>query len=306
MAIYLPTQCPVFWEEFRRRMRGGRAFVVLLAYVLVLIGLLYFVTRVLQLGDDPQGWQQIGKTLWLTFLFGQMVVITLISPGLTAGAISSEREQGTLDLLLLTRMSSFSIVLGKFLGAIGQMLLIILAGLPVIAVVFFFGGVSPGEMAIGYIVILATGIGYSSLGLLASGMSKRASHAVPRAYIFMLVLLAIIPAGIFLFFTLSDGLGSNEQLVLWLTALNPFISTIAYVGEQMSGSHGAATSSIWPSVISLLAMSVLIFAESVMIVRRLRGLSRRFIPRTLKKARAVEKKPKTKIPAVEADEGVRS
>ena len=281
MAVYLPIQCPVFWEELRRRMRGGRAFITLLIYTAILVLLLFLVTLSKQVGDDPRAWPEFGKTLWVVFLFGQLVVITFISPGLTAGAISAEKEQGTLGLLMLTRMSSFSIVMGKFFGAIGQMLLILFAGLPVISVVFMFGGVSPMEIAVGYSLILVAGIGYASLGFLASCMFSRITAAVAWAYGFMLILLIGFPLGMFLLFQLTGfPVEADSEIFLGVISLNPFVSA----GITFFPDAGSNHLTIWPSVISLLILTVLILAECTMMVRRMRGLSKRFIPKTIRKS----------------------
>ena len=66
-----------------------------------------------------------------------------ITPGLTAGAISTEREKQTLSILLTTSQSSFQIISGKLLSSIAFLLLLIVAGLPIYSLVFLFGGISP-------------------------------------------------------------------------------------------------------------------------------------------------------------------
>ena len=50
----------------------------------------------------------------------QMGLMLLSAPAMTAGTISGERERQTLDLLLMTKMSSLSIVIGKLLSCYGD------------------------------------------------------------------------------------------------------------------------------------------------------------------------------------------
>jgi ABC-2 type transport system permease protein len=276
MATYLPTTCPILWEELRRRVRGGRGFLALLLYTGMLVLMLLLVTMA-DAPDNVDEWPQFGKTLWGVFYIGQLGILTLISPSLTAGAISSEREHGTLDLLLLTRMGSLTIVLGKFVGAIGQMLLIVLAGLPVIAVVFFFGGVSPRMILEGYALILASGIGMAALGFLASCLFKRITSAVGWAYGFTLAFLLGLPIALYVLMRTLYLPGEE-----FLTIINPFICAGMHLQEQFSY-HSGSQVQVWPVVLIMLAITVLALAECTMIVRRLRGLSKRFLPTTLKK-----------------------
>ena len=81
--------------------------------------------------------------LFALLAFIQLGLVLFITPGLTAGAISSEREKQTLPILLTTSQSSFQIISGKLLSSIAFLLLLIVAGLPVYSLVFLFGGISP-------------------------------------------------------------------------------------------------------------------------------------------------------------------
>ena len=288
MATYLSIRYPLFWEELRRRMRGGHMQVVLLIYTLLLIALLFFATQERDIGSDPREWPQFGKTLWQIFLMAQMGIIIILSPGLTAGAISSEKEQGTLDLLLLTRMSSLSIVLGKFFGAIGQMMLLLLVGLPIISVVFFFGGVSPGEIVLGYALTISAGLGYASLGFFTSCKCKRIVPAVAWGYAAMLLLAVVLPGVTGLLMQMANTLEDiDKYLALIIMASDPLVTYVTiFVRENFTdgvSSTWAAAQLLWPTIVTMLAITALMLAESTMMVERMRGLSIRFMPRSLKR-----------------------
>ena len=291
MATYLPTRFPLFWEEIRRRMRGGRAQIVLLVYTLLLIGLLFCVTQMQDVGSDPREWPRFGKILWNVFLVAQLGIIMILSPGMTAGALASEKEQGTLDLLLLTRMGSLSIVLGKFFGAIVQMLFLLLAGLPIISVVFFFGGVSPTEIAMGYLLTIVTGIGYASLGFFTSCKCKRVVPAVAWGYTLML-LLAIGPVVALLIMQMSNLIQYLDRtLMLLIWATDPLASYAIVEFGNIGSSSVKESITLWPTILTMLGLTVLALVECTLLIRRLRGLSVRFIPRTLKKAKRVAESP---------------
>ena len=48
----------------------------------------------------------------------QMALVLFITPSLTAGAISSEREKQTLNILLTTTQSSTQIIIGKLFSSV--------------------------------------------------------------------------------------------------------------------------------------------------------------------------------------------
>jgi len=264
MSFYLPIRLPVFWEETRRRLRGGRGFVVLSAYLLALLVLLLALI-VAQPPGGPETWAEFGRKLWQAFYYGQIIVMFLIAPGLTASAISAEREHGSLDMLFLTRQTTFSLVMGKFLGAVTQMLVVILSGLPVIAIVFFYGGVSPIEVVKGYLVILLISLFYASLGFLASCLFKRIAVAVAWAYGFLLIHVIGFPLAIFsLAFLWLGTLEGHDQLMLHLTG--PLELLLAYA-------YGDQDFSYWHAVAGILIQIVVVLAGCVLLMRRARGAS---------------------------------
>src|SRR5947209_563309 len=100
---------PVLVKELRTRMRGVRAFWIVGGYVAILatgLILVYYgyVSSWANLRDLPDGGRSLprasaaGHALFVTLLCTQAVLIALIAPALTSGAIAGEREQHSYDL----------------------------------------------------------------------------------------------------------------------------------------------------------------------------------------------------------------
>jgi hypothetical protein len=87
---------------------------------------------------------------------------------LTADTISSERREGTLGLLLLTRVRYFDVLLGKFASSGLACLLGLVAFLPVLVLPLLTGGVTGGEAARMAVALLNTLFLALSVGLWAS------------------------------------------------------------------------------------------------------------------------------------------
>ena len=269
MPWYLPDRNPVFWEETRRRLRGGRGFLLLFAYVLLLIVGLLIATFLMAQGggSDPRQWATFGHRLWLFFMIGQGIMLTLISPGLTASAISAERERHTLELLFITPLPTRTLALGKFLGAISQLLLVLLAGMPVVSVVFLYGGVSPLEVVEGYALLLATGLFYAAVGYLASCLCARLTPAIAWAYGLMLFMIIGVPAGLLLFILLfRDSMGTIGDWVIHL--LDP---TVNYYLLTVGSPDTGADRALLIKILLLLGETGVLLLACHGLLQRLRG-----------------------------------
>jgi ABC-type transport system involved in multi-copper enzyme maturation permease subunit len=169
-------------KELRGRMRGRRAFVMLTLHLLIVAGFAFMVEElaVRTVSNSFGGGvatADIGRALFTALLLLLTLVVLILGPASTSGAISLEREKQTLDMLSTTPISSLAIVLGKLISALGWIFMLLLASIPVMALVFMFGGVGPEDLVRGYVVLFATAILYGSLGLFISALFKRTQAA---------------------------------------------------------------------------------------------------------------------------------
>jgi ABC-type transport system involved in multi-copper enzyme maturation permease subunit len=167
-------------KELRGRMRGRRAFIILTIYLLLLGGFALMVERIMEAsflspfaGASATAGPAIGQGVFAALLMLMTLQVVFLAPSSTAGAISLEREKQTLELLVTTPITSLAIVIGKLLSALVYVFLLIAASIPLMAVVFVFGGVAPEDVVRGYIVLIVTALGLGSFGLLCSSLVKR-------------------------------------------------------------------------------------------------------------------------------------
>ena len=132
----------------------------------------------------------IGRALFTGLIMLLTLIVLVLAPASTAGAISLEREKQTLDLLTTTPISSLAIILGKLLSALSWVFLLLLASIPVTALVFTFGGVGPEDLVRAYVVLFATAIAFGSMGLFVSAFVKRTQAATVINLVMTIVLTA--------------------------------------------------------------------------------------------------------------------
>jgi ABC-type transport system involved in multi-copper enzyme maturation permease subunit len=237
-------------KELRSRMRGRRAFVVLTVYLAVLALIAYGVYTVSapnaqnQFGAFPMGpgvpnaSAQIGQSIFAWLSVFQLLLVAFIAPAFTAGQISLEREKQTLDLLISTPLRPGAIVVGKLLAALAFVVLLILASIPISAIVLMYGGAAVEDLVRQQIVLLASALGLGSIGLFFSAWLKRTQAATVLTYCTMLG-LTIGTVMLFIFWTVlvqRDAEGfvdrrAPEQLLY----ANPGIAIADVVGQTESG-----------------------------------------------------------------------
>jgi hypothetical protein len=120
-----------------------------------------------------------------------------------------EREKQTLDMLATTPISSLAIVIGKLLSALTYVFILIIASIPLTAMVFVFGGVGPDEVLRGYVVLFVTAIGFGSLGLFISAVMQRTQAATVVTF-FGVLALTMGTLFVVLFWTTMAGIGPNQ------------------------------------------------------------------------------------------------
>jgi ABC-2 type transport system permease protein len=88
---------PVITKELRGRMRDRRTFILLTFYLSLIasfVGIVYLFMgeSVNGMAFDPDYRQTLGKSIFGTVVIIELLLIGFIAPGLTSGAITSERE----------------------------------------------------------------------------------------------------------------------------------------------------------------------------------------------------------------------
>ncbi|HEX4898084.1 MAG TPA: ABC transporter permease [Candidatus Limnocylindrales bacterium] len=181
-------------KELRGRMRGKRAFISVTIYVLIVAGFAWMVGQILENNarnnfafDPTYQSASIGRGIFTALMFLQTLMVLVLAPASTAGTISSEREKQTLDLLAVTPISSVAIVVGKLLSALTWVFVLILASIPVTALVFVYGGVAPDDVIRGYAMLFVTAIAFGAIGTFFSSLLRRSGAATGMTFVAVLI-----------------------------------------------------------------------------------------------------------------------
>ncbi len=176
---------PITLKELRGRMRGARAFLVLTVYLGLMSGfmlLIYFLQRSAVIYANSVATGEVGRILFMSVVGIELLLIIFITPGFTSGAITSEREHQTYDLLRTTLIAPSTFIIGKLESALGYVFLLLLAGIPLQSVAFLFGGISELEIILSLVVLLATAMALGAVGIYFSAVYPKTFTANIRAH----------------------------------------------------------------------------------------------------------------------------
>jgi ABC-type transport system involved in multi-copper enzyme maturation permease subunit len=188
---------PITLKEMRSRMRGRRAFAVLTVNVFLLGGLVSLIymtyAATAQVVSSSSNLRELGKVIFSTTVGMQLLITCFTSSSAAVGAISSERERQTFELLRTTLLPARSLVLGKLAAAVLFNLLVILSAIPIAGLSFFFGGVTLEEITIASVFLIVTAIAFSSIGLFFSALMRRTTQATAVSTVVTLILTFGLP-----------------------------------------------------------------------------------------------------------------
>lgn len=176
--------------------------------------------------------------IYSTVAYIEFAMFMLLVPAVTAGSISGEKERRTLDLLLTSRMTSFSIVLGKLKASLNLVRILAISSLPVLSLVFIFGGIRIRDLVGVLCALLISGFFAGSVGILFSTISRKTTTATVLSY-GSLIALIFGSYGIlgFLQYLDSNNIGKFTNGIgkgIYILLLNPAVAFVELVYNQVS------------------------------------------------------------------------
>ena len=143
------TPLAVAERELLRLGRRWQTMAVRTVFGLVLfliVGSVYAVQSELAGAMDVTQLHEIGRNLFVTWAGLMFAAVIAVTPLMVGQAIIDEKDEQTLELLAITRLTARQILWGKLISRLIGVEAMMIAGLPVLAVVLGFGGVAPMEM----------------------------------------------------------------------------------------------------------------------------------------------------------------
>lgn len=188
---------PILGRELRVALRNERAFALMAVYVAILGAIVAanFPSQIdvaVPLAGNGKSSGEVGHALFWTFFNSQVLLVLVLLPALSSGALAQERERQTLEPLLLAPLTPLQIVWGKAVGVLAFSSLLLLATVPLTSMCFLLGGVSPTDIIGAYVFLLGLAACITAFGLWCSAKWQSATQATVACYALLPFALAVV------------------------------------------------------------------------------------------------------------------
>jgi ABC-type transport system involved in multi-copper enzyme maturation permease subunit len=214
---------PIFNREFLTVPRRTNHYLTRAAY----LGTLWIICVTAWMASGGL-WrsQTLGETARLGPLLFQILTVVELALFLffaalsAASTVSQEKDRRTFVLLLVTDLRNDEIVLGKLLGSLLPIALLLAATFPLLMLLVLLGGIDPRQVWQAMLIVAATSLAAGSLGGLIALWRDRTFQALALTVLFLVLYLCLVN-GLAALPVLAPHL-STVQVARWQEWLDPF------------------------------------------------------------------------------------
>jgi ABC-type transport system involved in multi-copper enzyme maturation permease subunit len=198
---------PIFGRELMTLLRSKKAFAILAVYVALSMAVV--------LGAWPRDVSQvivqgeISRELFTLFAMAQTLLLALLVPATLGSSMTTEKEVGTLDLLLTTPLSASQILFGKLMSGLVYLVILLVTSSPAVLLCFLIGGLGYEDVLGLYLFLAVQAAAYGILSLTCSVFFHRTHTAIILSY------LTVGPAGLGAWLLYGDGIQFLGSARMW-------------------------------------------------------------------------------------------
>lgn len=255
---------PIFNREALTVPRHSRHYLIRSLYLglLLITGVTFWQTlygwgKHVTLGD----YSHFGVLLFQLLCFLQLTLVIFFSSLFAAAAVAQEKDRRTFILLLMTDLRNYELVLGKLLGSLMQISILLIAALPVLGAAVLLGGTTFLQVIDAFLVLFGSALAAGSLGCLIALWRDRTFQT-----------LAGTVLGVVLFLVLAEGLGflaatfpQQEHLIFQIReCLNPYRVLVRILSPDSQNVLGLQS---LPFFLTMLGITIAINLLSVLMLR---------------------------------------
>lgn len=255
---------PLFTREVLIAPRQWKHFLLRSGYVAAFAVLLYTAgqamfgfQKVRNIGDVAR----FGSYVFSLTAVVQLSLVIAAALLFSANAVAQEKDRRTLVLLLMTDLRSRELVLGKLLGSLLPVLMLIAVSLPVLCFLRLLGGVTMEQVYWIEALCAASALAAGSWGTFVAYWREKTYQTLAVTVLGSVLFLGGVEA-------LAVGLGTESGLGRWAALLNPYRSLGELLQPLAQTPLGAAVEiSAWGPVTALSLLAVALAATTTWRVR---------------------------------------
>lgn len=185
----------IIYNYENRNLLKSRMFIMTLTIVLVFVALVVLILLNNIIVDARVNtylnFNEITRTYRIVFILENLLSV-ILSPIFLSKSLNRDKNNLFIDNLLLTNITKYDIIIGKFIKAVESILIIILSTLPIAIVSLSFGGISFVKILLSIIFIFVFTLLNSSISLICSANINKPNISMVVSMLIGLILLLII------------------------------------------------------------------------------------------------------------------
>ncbi len=227
--IGLPS-FPLLDKELTEQANRKRTYFVRVVFILLLGTIAVTFLRELFSQSSQQGNALGGLMIFNAVMICQFFAVIIFLPGVMSGVITIEKERNSLELLFLTRMKAWEIIVQKYLSHVIPVMMFFFLGLPLLAVAYSFGGLDSREVYQIPILIILFIFQVGAFSLMFSAYCSTTMAAAVCSYI--VTITEVILSYLYILYiprVVLLGPKSPTDLIFTRTILFLVISTVVFL-----------------------------------------------------------------------------
>lgn len=192
-------QNPILLKEWRSKTRRQSLILFSFLYLIIQGGLVLMILLPIgwvsmnRVGGASPPWSYLGVFFFLLSALVEGLFLLFVTPALTAGAISGEKQRQTYEILRTTTLSARRLVSGKLLSAFRYPLVFIVFATAFQLLTVFTEGIHLVDVLIMQMMMTMTALAAAMLGLLCSVFFRSTLGATMSTYTLLFFMLIGIP-----------------------------------------------------------------------------------------------------------------
>jgi ABC-type transport system involved in multi-copper enzyme maturation permease subunit len=263
---------PIFEKELRVSGRLKRSYILRFGYIAVLgmfVGMVWLTTVTIPGLYGVRGLQSLsmayaGLMLTTTIIWFQFIVLQPVAVVMLSTSISDEVYHRTLGVLMTTPINNTQVVLGKFLGRLYQMVLLMALSVPILVVIRVMGGVTAEFVLAGTCITVVTIAFISAVTMFFSVSSRNAPLVIAKTVTAVLIMYLVLPL-IWMYGTYQAGVRPLGEAVI--PFVNPYVS-LSIVSSDLYSPAGVSGYQWWIHCVIGLGATILVLLATMIRVRR--------------------------------------
>ena len=210
MSEFLDGVGVIFSLEMRQRLRGVAWYVLLGVFFGILLLITVVTSIVVFSAHATNPSQTVGGPLYSLVIYFVLLLGVLVAPAMSGNAINGDRDAGTLATTQVTLITTWQLIVGKFLAAWVTALGFLAVSVPFLLYCAVVGGTKPLTITVSLLVLIVELGVVAAIGVGLSGLITRPLFSVVVTYL----AIAALTLGTLIAFVLG-GLAVQTKTVMY-------------------------------------------------------------------------------------------